>query len=103
MGLDGGQGDVERLGDAGKREAALVAEEAEALLTLLLNEWYFSINLNVVSAFNFDTNTDITVRRLGVGEVLSKNMTGRDVIDEEATQIVVSGRLLRRRLNDLSQ
>lgn len=60
--------------------------EATSLLVLNLNEWYFSINLNWVTAFNFDTNSDVVVYHLQDGNVLNKNFTGRDVIEETASE-----------------
>lgn len=52
----------------------------------MLNEWYFSVNLNWVSAFNFDTNTDILVYSLEEGKLLAKNIAERDVVDEQANE-----------------
>ncbi|WP_444940550.1 hypothetical protein ACJJI3_18760 [Microbulbifer sp. ZKSA004] len=52
----------------------------------MLNEWYFSVNLNWVSAFNFDTNTDILVYSLEEGRLLAKNIAERDVVDEQANE-----------------
>jgi len=58
----------------------------ESLLLLKLKEWYFSINLNWVTAFNFDSNMDVTIYRAGKGKVLDKNIAARDVIDAQASQ-----------------
>jgi hypothetical protein len=72
--------------DDDQARATLEEEDADTLLTLLINEWYFSLNLHWVSAFNFDTNTDVKVHKRGEDEVLSKNIAGRDVIDESASE-----------------
>jgi len=66
--------------------AVLADTSADTLVMLTLNEWYFSINLNWVSAFNFDTNVDVSVKTLDPDLVFAKNITERDVIDEEASQ-----------------
>jgi hypothetical protein len=65
---------------------SLTEKGAESLLILKLKEWYFSINLNWVTAFNFDSNTDVTIYRAGSGKVLEKNIAARDVIDAQASQ-----------------
>lgn len=44
------------------------------------------MNLNWVTAFNFDTNTNIIVYEIKNGKILSKNFSGRDVIDEKANE-----------------
>ena len=59
---------------------------AQSLLLLKLNEWYFSINLNWVGSFNFDTDTEVVVYRSAVGKTLEKRFAGRDVIEQEASQ-----------------
>jgi len=59
---------------------------SKTMLILNLKEWYFSINLNWVSAFNFDTNTTVIVNLINKGETLSKDFAERDVIDEKATE-----------------
>jgi hypothetical protein len=60
--------------------------KCEKMLIFLVNEWYFSINLNWVSAFNFDTNTTVFVNDIKNGEIFSKNFTERDVIEESASE-----------------
>ena len=69
-------------------EARTILDEYEAkkIITLMINEWYFSINLNFVSAFNFDTDTEIVVQDLADGVILTKNFKERDVIDERASE-----------------
>ena len=65
---------------------SLTEKGAESLLLLKLKEWYFSINLNWVTAFNFDSDTDVTIYSAGSGKVLEKNIVARDVIDAQASQ-----------------
>lgn len=57
-----------------------------SLLLMRLNEWYFSINLNWVTAFNFDTDVDVLVFDATGSKVLEKNLAARDVVDEQASQ-----------------
>lgn len=76
---------MDHLPSAAEAEAALKQANAKTLLALELNEWYFSINLNWVSDFNFDTDTNIHVYRMAEGEVLSKNIAERDVIVQKAS------------------
>ena len=59
---------------------------ADVLVTLVLNEWYFSINLNWVSAFNFDTDVDVYVQTVEPAKLTQKNIAERDVIEEQADQ-----------------
>ncbi|WP_226642121.1 hypothetical protein [Microbulbifer variabilis] len=61
-------------------------KNATKMINLVLNEWYFSINLNWVSAFNFDTDTSVLVYDLEDGQLLTKNLKERDVIEEKANQ-----------------
>ena len=67
-------------------ESRLVEEDASWLIALVLNEWYFSINLNWVTAFNFDTDADLHVFRIGGGKVLSKSFIERDDIEEKGDE-----------------
>jgi hypothetical protein len=69
-------------------EASEVLQKSQAseLVVLVLKDWYFSINLNWVSAFNFDTDTHMHIFEDGVGEVLYKQIKERDVIDEQASE-----------------
>lgn len=76
---------MDHLPSSAEAEAALKQANAKTLLALELKEWYFSINLNWVSDFNFDTDTNIHVYRIDNGEVLSKNIAERDVIVQKAS------------------
>lgn len=76
---------MDHLPTAAEAEAALKQANAKTLLALELKEWYFSINLNWVSDFNFDTDTNIRVYQIDNGEVLSKNIAERDVIVQKAS------------------
>ncbi|WP_444937070.1 hypothetical protein ACJJIW_08175 [Microbulbifer sp. JMSA004] len=67
-------------------KALMEENNTEKMISLVLNEWYFSVNLNWVSAFNFDTNTDILVYSLEEGKLLAKNIAERDVVDEQASE-----------------
>lgn len=60
--------------------------EAQKLLVLNLHEWYFSINLNWVTSFNFDTDTIIYVYEKNEGKTLEKQIAERDVIEETASE-----------------
>ncbi|MCB2168432.1 MAG: hypothetical protein KQI78_12290 [Deltaproteobacteria bacterium] len=67
-------------------KSVLIDNDASWLFVMVLNEWYFSINLHWVSAFNFDTDTDVHVFDAFTGELLSKRFKERDVIEEKATE-----------------
>ncbi|WP_163831728.1 hypothetical protein [Spartinivicinus ruber] len=69
---------------AAEAKSLLSKDQANKLFVLLLNEWYFSINLNWVSSFNFDTDSNVYVYQYEQGKTLEKNFAGRDVIEEEA-------------------
>ncbi len=71
--------------DANKVRQTLNQHNATQLIILVLNEWYFSINLNWVSAFNFDTDVTIFSYSKNRDSVFSKQIKERDVIDEKAT------------------
>jgi hypothetical protein len=64
----------------------LKQNQASKLMVLVLKDWYFSINLNWVSAFNFDTDTHLHVFDYDAGEVLYKQIKDRDVINENASE-----------------
>ena len=78
--------DMGTVDDALKPDAILQKSGADRLLMLVLKEWYFSINLNWVTAFNFDTEVDVIVTSSDSDIVFRKTIKERDVIDEEATQ-----------------
>jgi hypothetical protein len=61
-------------------KALLLQNKADSLIVLDLKEWYFSINLNWVSDFNFDTDTDVSVFRSDRGRVVEHQVKERDVI-----------------------
>lgn len=67
-------------------EARNLLEEREAgsLLVLKISEWFFSLNLSWVTAFNFDTDTEVFIYRREGMETFAKRFAGRDVIDVEA-------------------
>lgn len=67
-------------------KSLLLKNDASWLFVMVLNEWYFSINLNWVTAFNFDTDTDVHVFDAFTGELLSKKFKERDVVDEKADE-----------------
>ncbi|MCW8832636.1 MAG: hypothetical protein OQK09_12950 [Colwellia sp.] len=64
----------------------LTEHDAQKMLVLDLQEWYFSINLNWVTAFNFDTDTTIYVYEIADGKTLEKEIKERDVIEEKASE-----------------
>ncbi len=61
-------------------KALLLQNHADSLIVLDIKEWYFSINLNWVSDFNFDTDTDVSVFRSERGRVAERQVKERDVI-----------------------
>jgi hypothetical protein len=64
----------------------LEEEQAERLLLLTLEEWFVRINLNWVSAFNFDWGATVEVYDRQAQSIFGTSMSGRDVIDEEASE-----------------
>ncbi len=50
-----------------------------------IKEWYFSINLNWVSDFNFDSDTDVSVYRSERGRVAEFQVKERDVIEVKSS------------------
>lgn len=76
--------DLDSIPSVDDATSELLKEDSSWLIILALNEWYFSINLNWVTAFNFDTDSDIYVFHVNKGKVLHKNIKERDVIDEKA-------------------
>jgi hypothetical protein len=67
-------------------DSLLRQAEAVRMILLELKEWFFSINLSWVTAFNFDTDVFVSVFRLGEGRLMNKQIAGRDVIDVEGSQ-----------------
>lgn len=76
--------DFDSLPNAGETATKLEERNSTWLLAMVLNEWYFSINLNWVTAFNFDSDVNVHLFNIEGGEVLSKKFKERDVIDEKA-------------------
>lgn len=76
--------------DNGEKESdinsLLKEKQAQTLIKLTLHEWYFSINLNWVTAFNFDTNTMVDIHHVDQGKHFSKQFKERDVIEESASE-----------------
>lgn len=66
--------------------AVLKRHNVTKLVLLDLKEWYFSINLNWVSAFNFDTDSAVSVYEIENGQIEEKTIAGRDVIDETSSE-----------------
>lgn len=64
----------------------LADNQADKLMQLNINEWFFSINLNWVSAFNFDTDTLVKIYEVNDGQILEKQIAGRDVIEEKSDE-----------------
>ncbi|WP_299808407.1 hypothetical protein [uncultured Shewanella sp.] len=64
----------------------LTEQESQHLLVLDLQEWFFSINLNWVSSFNFDTDVDTYLFDKTRGLTYQKNTQERDVIEEEGSE-----------------
>ncbi len=77
---------VKEIGSIEEVKSLLNEHQAQKLLVLNLEEWYFSINLNWVTAFNFDTDTFVTVYELQEGKLVEKRFKDRDVIEEKADE-----------------
>lgn len=77
---------LDKVPNVSESKDVLEKNKASKLFVLLLKEWYFSINLNWVSSFNFDTDSNVYVYQYEQGKVLEKNFAGRDVIEEEASE-----------------
>lgn len=69
-----------------KAMSLLEEKQADKLLIIDLTEWYFSINLNWVTAFNFDTDSFVSVYAVEDGKLVEKQFKGRDVIEESADE-----------------
>jgi len=59
---------------------------AERLLVLTLKQWFVSLNLNWVSAFNFDWAYTLRIYDSTGIELVQLADAGRDVVDEQANQ-----------------
>lgn len=77
---------LDALPDAAGANAVLTANEATWLIAMVLHQWHVDVNLNWVSAFNFDTDTDVHVFQVRTGEVFTRQFKERDVIDEKADE-----------------
>jgi hypothetical protein len=64
----------------------LAARSAQRLLVLSLTQWYVSINLNWVSAFNFDWGYEIEVLDSQGASIAGIKDSGRDVVDAQGDQ-----------------
>jgi hypothetical protein len=62
----------------------LAARSAQRLLVLSLTQWYVSINLNWVTAFNFDWGYEVEVLDAQGAAIASIKDSGRDVVDMKA-------------------
>ena len=66
--------------------ALLAAHNAQRLVMLSITKWFVSININWVTAFNFDWGYSLDVLDAQGSEIISVMDSGRDVVDEEAKQ-----------------
>ena len=64
----------------------LAAHDSDRLVVLSLTRWFVSINLNWVSAFNFDWGYKLEVLDAQGEPLASISDAGRDVVDEKASQ-----------------
>lgn len=78
--------DLSQLPENADAKSLLSGKGASALLAIELHEWYFSVNLNWVSDFNFDTDADVHVYQVQNGEVLKKKIAERDVIVQSGSE-----------------
>jgi len=77
---------LDHIPDATAARTLIEQHHVGKLLILQLTEWFFSINLSWVTAFNFDTDTTVLVYS-GTGEkAFEKRFAERDVVDAEADQ-----------------
>ncbi|GAA5218149.1 hypothetical protein ACFSJ3_14940 [Corallincola platygyrae] len=72
--------------DEGSITQTIQEKDAQKLLMINIHEWYFSINLNWVSAFNFDTDATVNIYETEDGKLFQKRIAGRDVIEEKADE-----------------
>jgi len=66
--------------------AILAARNAQRLLLLSVTDWFVSINLNWVTAFNFDWGYKLEVLDSQGNTVTSISDSGRDVVDAKASE-----------------
>lgn len=85
-GWDAVEAEVTSINSPEEAKALLESQQADKLLVINIKEWYFSINLNWVTAFNFDTDSLVTVYELTEGKLIEKQFKGRDVIEEKADE-----------------
>lgn len=64
----------------------LATRSADRLMVLSLTKWFVSINLNWVTAFNFDWGYRLEILDPQGTSVASISDTGRDVVDAQADQ-----------------
>lgn len=64
----------------------LAVNDAQRLLVLSITQWFASINLNWVTAFNFDWGYKLNIFDKEGVVLASITDSGRDVVDEEAKQ-----------------
>ncbi|MCG9651242.1 hypothetical protein L1D54_22255 [Vibrio brasiliensis] len=77
---------VESIDSDEKALEILKSHNADKLLVINIREWYFSINLNWVTAFNFDTDSIVSVYEVQDGKIVEKRFQDRDVIEEKADE-----------------
>jgi hypothetical protein len=70
----------------GEVAALLPTRSAQRLLVLSLSQWFVSINLNWVGAFNFDWGYKLEVLDVTGTVVATITDSGRDVVDEKASE-----------------
>ena len=63
----------------------LRTEAAETLLIVTLKEWYVSINVSWITAFNLDWNVTVDTFDRDARTLGSTSVSGRDTIDEDAS------------------
>jgi hypothetical protein len=60
----------------------MINNHADKMIVLIIYEWYFDINLNWVTAFQFRTNTDTYAFDAVEGNILVENIKETDIVDE---------------------
>jgi hypothetical protein len=66
--------------------ALLASRGAQHIMVLSITKWFASINLNWVTAFNFDWGYRLEVLDVQGATVASITDAGRDVVDAQADQ-----------------